>query len=177
MARDLDPELWETIQASVPIFCVDVLPIRPAVGTEARDGGIELGLILRNTPDQGSRWCTIGGRLELDESIEAAVSRELAAAVGDGLEPIAGLADPEPLIVEYGRRPAPGAAYDLRKHAVSLTHPRWLDGEPSVRGEEAEAFRWWRLPDLDGSVMGFGQESLLPRIAEAVGAASGVRAR
>lgn len=164
MARDLDPALWATIQASVPIFCVDVLPIRPSpdAGSE-----IEVGLILRETPDQGPRWCTIGGRLGLDESIDAAIRRELTDAVGNGLGPIEGRSDPEPLVVEYHRGPAPDTTYDLRQHAVSLTYPRWLDGEPSVRGDEAEDFRWWKLADLDSSVMGFGQETLLPRIAAA----------
>lgn len=163
MARDLDPALWSTIQASVPIFCVDVLPIRSGDGDE-----IELGLILRDTPDQGPRWCTIGGRLELDESIEDAIRRELTEAVGDGLVPIEERTNPEPLVVQYTRGHASGTTYDLRQHAVSLTYPQWLDGEPVARGAEAVEFRWWRIGDLDGSVMGFGQESLLPRVRAAV---------
>lgn len=163
MARDLDPELWATIQSSVPIFCVDVLPIRPAASFPS-DGGIELGLILRETPDQGSRWVTIGGRLQLDETIEAAIRRELDEAVGQGLSPIDGMTDPEPLVVEYSRSRRAEGTFDLRKHAVSLTYPRWLDGEPSARGGEAEDFRWWPIDELDGTVLGFGQETLLPRV-------------
>jgi ADP-ribose pyrophosphatase YjhB (NUDIX family) len=163
VARSRLPDrLWKTIQASVPVFCVDVVPVR--AGTL---GAIEIGLILRDTPLQGARWCLIGGRLLLDETIAEAVERQLSMSVGASLTRTVG-SPFVPLLVEYGRSFALDRPQDPRQHSISATLPVWMSGEGVARGTEAHNFRWWALNDLNATVMGFGQEHLLPRIASAI---------
>lgn len=157
----LSDRLWTTIQASVPIFCVDVAPVRVATS-----GHVEIGLILRATPLQGARWCVIGGRLLLDETITDAVQRQLSSAIGSSLV-MAGPSPLPPLLVEYGRSPRPDGPQDPRQHSVSATVPVQMSGEGVAQGEEARAFQWWPVKDLNGDVMGFGQEHLVPRILTA----------
>ena len=65
----LSEEDWKRVQHSMPIVCADVLP--------ARRGrkGLEIGLIRRETPHQGTRWVTVGGRILLNEPIRKALQR------------------------------------------------------------------------------------------------------
>lgn len=159
---NLSDQLWATIQASVPIFCVDVVPVRIA-----EPGHVEIGLVLRDTPLQGERWCAIGGRLLLDESIADAVGRQLRAAIGSSL--IMSSAPPlPPLLVEYARFPRLDGPQDPRQHSISATVPVQMSGDGVVQGEEAHAFKWWAAGDLNGDVMGFGQEHIVPRLLAAL---------
>lgn len=160
-AKSLPEHLWHTIQSSVPIACVDIAPLR-----RAPDGSLQLGLVLRSAPNDELRWCFIGGRLQLDETSEQAISRELDEALGGSLRRTARV-DPPPLLLEYSRTFRPGELYDPRQHAVSLTFPLWLDGEGVARGAEAKQFRWWNIDELDAHTMGFGQESVLGRLRAA----------
>jgi ADP-ribose pyrophosphatase YjhB (NUDIX family) len=76
----LDPEMWRQVQQLVPITCVDVLPVQLSNGDR---GTIQrVGLILRETPHQGERWCLVGGRLLRKESFHEAVTREIRDALG-----------------------------------------------------------------------------------------------
>ncbi|MEO7002122.1 MAG: DUF4916 domain-containing protein, partial [Ktedonobacterales bacterium] len=64
---------WERIQKCVPIICVDILPVRFARQRQQRP--LALGLIRRDTPHQGQRWCLIGGRVLYGESLGDAIER------------------------------------------------------------------------------------------------------
>jgi ADP-ribose pyrophosphatase YjhB (NUDIX family) len=149
----LPEEEWRKIQRCLPILCVEVLPVRRAGGAVS-----EIGLILRDTPHEGVRWCLLGGRLRYGEPLAGAVGREIREALGgvgfawDG--------DGEPLAVaQYLPTPQAGGLHDPRQHAVSLVHAVALSGPPSPQGE-ARDFRWFapaRLPEA----IGFGQQALL----------------
>jgi len=158
-ADRLPDDQWQLVQSHLPIFCVDVVPVRRP---EPR-GGVELGLILRRTPDRGVRWCVIGGRLLIDETIADAATREIRSALGDSLTPSTDR-QPPPLLVEYTRTRRTDGVYDLRQHSISATLPRWMSGDGAAVGPEALDFRWWRAEALTRELMGFGQESLVPRI-------------
>ena len=144
---------WQQIQATVPVACVDVLVWRRVGGAGQRD----VGLILRDTPHQGPRWCLVGGRVLLDESLDAAVRRQLLDTLATGPVDV----DDQPAFVaEYARGTGPGP-HDPRKHAIGMTWAVQLAGTPSPR-HEALDFRWFpesALPEL-----GFGQG----RVAAAV---------
>jgi ADP-ribose pyrophosphatase YjhB (NUDIX family) len=158
----LPDSLWRTIQRSVPIFCVDVVPV--CIGS---DGALNLGLILRDTPSQGDRWCLIGGRLLLDETISEAVDRELKSALGESLSRSSRTTF-DPIVAEYRRKREPGALHDPRQHAISATVPIWMSGEGIPQGPEAQRFQWWNIDRIGPDGMGFGQESLIPRIKTVV---------
>ena len=157
----LPDNLWQTIQESIPIACVDIVPYRVLA-----DGTAQLGLILRNTPQQGRRWCMTGGRLQLDESVSDALERQLHETFEGGLKHVEPL--PQPIIVEFFREKRPGFPVDQRQHALSLTHLlEVFDDAPVAHGDEAYDFRWFSRAELDAgpasTIMGFGQELLLDR--------------
>ena len=156
-ANFVPKDLLAKIQANIPIFCVDIVPVK------YNDvGRLSFGLILRDTPDLGNRWCFIGGRLRLDEAISAAADRELNSALGDSLQ-----RDDEfkleHILIEYSRERRQGYPYDLRQHAISATIPILMSGDGIAQGDEAKDFKWWLADELDGEIMGFGQERLVGR--------------
>ncbi|MGB3414141.1 MAG: NUDIX hydrolase [Microbacteriaceae bacterium] len=160
----LATELWQKIQRSVPIACVDFVPYRLL-----SDGSVLIGFILRETPDQGQRWSIAGGRLRLDETVGEALVREIESAFVGGLS-LVGEAIHPPLVVEFLREKRPGFPVDLRQHALSLTHVLEVsDEEPQVRGAEVLDFRWFTFAEIIAApatlLLGFGQEVLLDRFA------------
>ena len=162
----LPQDLWAKIQANIPIFCVDIVPVK-----YDDLGRLSFGLILRDTPDLGNRWCFIGGRLLLDETISAAADRELNSALGDSLQRD-GEFELEHLLVEYSRDRRPGHPYDPRQHAISATIPMPMFGNGIARGDEAKDFKWWLADELDDKIMGFGQESLVDSVRVRSGTSS-----
>src|SRR5437868_10225007 len=79
----LDPAEWKKTQESVPITCVDVLPMRMSGSDPGLCDGI--GLILRDTPHQGQKWCLVGGRLLRNESMTEAVARQIQETLGQNV--------------------------------------------------------------------------------------------
>lgn len=137
----LSDAAWATVQQTVPIACVDVVPV-------LRDGSSHLiGLIRRTTPFDGRvLWCQIGGRIRFGETVRAAVLRHLH-------ETIAGVAvdlplDPQPdYVMQWFPEPQPSSrvAYgvDPRRHAVALSFLVELTGLPEpVPAGEADEFAW-----------------------------------
>ncbi len=152
----LDEHDFALVQRSVPVVCVDVLPWRP--GEEGR----ELCLIERETPDEGLRWCLVGGRVRVDERLEDAVRREVRDALGLDVQDVP---DQPDLVAQYARRSGPGP-HDPRKHAVALTWLLRIQDEP-VPGGEALAARWF--PERALPEMGFGQHLVAGRLLSAPG--------
>jgi ADP-ribose pyrophosphatase YjhB (NUDIX family) len=153
----LSAQAWATVQASVPVMCVDILVCRP-------DRTDTVGLILRPTPHQGPRWALVGGRLLRDEGLDAAVDRQWREAFGPsfvrGRDRAAA-----PLVVEYARTDHGPGPHDPRQHAISTTFLVDGHGEPHVHGTEALDFRWATLDDLRADPPGFGQLDVVERAA------------
>jgi ADP-ribose pyrophosphatase YjhB (NUDIX family) len=151
----LEDHVWKLCQQSVPIACVDALPVQ-------REGGriVRVGLIFRDTPHQGRRWCVVGGRLRRGESVHAALRRQVRETLGDQarIEAI----DPTIHLAEYFPTPVPGEMHDPRQHALTPTFLIDLAGEPCPQGEAAD-FRWFDPADTPAP-MGFDQHLLLARM-------------
>lgn len=154
----LNDAQWASVQDLVPIVCVDMLPVRE------RPSGMQVGLILRATPHQGRRWCLIGGRVRLDETLIEAAHRHWTDAVGDSL-PFRLLE--APIVVEYAKDALSGRPHDPRKNAIAVTYRAQADGLATARGAEALDFRWFQAAELDEQVMGFGQEVVVNRLLSA----------
>ena len=157
----LDADSWRKVQASVPIACVDVLPLRTVGGRLT-----QLGLILRDTPNQGLRWCLIGGRLLWDESFVEAVRRQVRDALGpvvtarvdDDAHPI--------YVAQYFTIPRETGSFDPRQHAIGLIFRVMLDGDPEPQGEALE-FRWFQRNTLPlAHELGFGQDRIIAACLE-----------
>lgn len=140
----LSQELWETIQDSVPIVCVDLVPVRLDVTGAVTD----VGFIRRTAPFRdGLVWCHVGGRVNLGESVAEAMHRHLIETLGPLARSPLG-PDPQPdHVAQYFREQRPDAGYacgwDPRKHAVSLTFVVPVpEGVAAVAGGEGVEFRW-----------------------------------
>ena len=154
----LDPGDWRRAQATLPIACVDVLPVRVAA-----DGRVErVGLIHRDTPHQGRRWCLVGGRLRRDESLADAAARQLRETLGPAVafDPVAVGRQPDH-VVQYFTTARPDGLLDPRQHAVTMVYiVPILGGDPHVGGEAFD-FRWFpptALPPPDQ--WGFRQDEV-----------------
>jgi 8-oxo-dGTP pyrophosphatase MutT (NUDIX family) len=153
----IEPEEWRRIQRSIPIVCVDILPLRFA---RAHKNIEAVGLILRDTPRQGRRWCLVGGRVLYGEPLLEAVKRQIRETLGHraklSLEPTV-----QPLYaVEY--LPSKGARlpFDPRQHSIGLTYALELRGAPVPTGEAIE-YEWVPLEKLRSKQFGFGQDKVV----------------
>jgi len=162
----LEERDWNRVQAAVPIACVDVMPFQ-AAGSQV----MRIGLIRRDTPHQGRRWCLIGGRLLRDESLADAVTRQLTDALGTMVTPFLD-PDIQPVhVAQYFTAPREEGSFDPRQHAIGLIFPVQLEGCPEAHGEALE-FRWFELNALPAAEeVGFGQDRILPRCIEQLDAA------
>jgi ADP-ribose pyrophosphatase YjhB (NUDIX family) len=150
---------WKWAQDTLPIACVDVVPVRLS-----RDGRTveRVGLIHRETPHQGRRWCLVGGRLWRGESFAQAAGRQVRETLGldVAFEPLADDRHPDH-VTQYFPTPRPDGLFDPRQHAVTPTFVVPIaGGEVDPRGE-ALAFRWFPpdgLPPADE--WGFRQDEV-----------------
>ena len=115
--RLLPADLYSQIEASIPIACVDFVPVREAPG-----GSLEYGLILRDSP-YGQVWCHLGGRILRGETIAGALQRHALDTVGVS---VVLPRDPQP-VYTYQWFPAADAptdgtpfGADERKHALGI---------------------------------------------------------
>jgi ADP-ribose pyrophosphatase YjhB (NUDIX family) len=153
-------EHWKKIQRRVPVTCVDVLPI-----TESVSGGIELGLIYRDTPHQGRRWCLIGGRLFRNEPFRRAVLRQVHDALGSGVRCVVNKAIQPLFVAEYFSQRLKGSLFDPRQHAVGLIFTVNIRGIISTSGETLD-FRWFNSHELPiPRLFGFGQYRVVTECA------------
>jgi ADP-ribose pyrophosphatase YjhB (NUDIX family) len=146
---------WRLVQSTVPVPCVDLLPIKK-VGS--RISGV--GLIYRDTP-QGPGWCVLGGRLLRNESFKTAIARQVRETLGAEVRCISPSV-PEPVLVtEYFSLKRRNALFDPRQHAIGVVFPVQLRGAITPGGEALD-FRWFdlkKLPKLNA--FGFGQEKVV----------------
>jgi ADP-ribose pyrophosphatase YjhB (NUDIX family) len=154
----LAPADWKRIQESIPVICVDVLPIQ--FSTKPGRDPIAVGLIFRGTP-QGRRWCLIGGRLLYGESLTRAIRRQAREALGRRVN-VDLRHDQQPLyIAQYSPSGRTPFALDPRQHAVGLTYAIELKCTP-IPGGEAIQFRWFETARIPGKKqLGFGQDAVI----------------
>jgi ADP-ribose pyrophosphatase YjhB (NUDIX family) len=155
----LPDALYAQIESSVPIACVDFVPVRPA-----SDGGREIGLILRDSP-HGQVWCHLGGRVQRGETIAQALRRHAIETLAVDLSlPL----NPQPAFVYEWFPPdiAPGDGTtfgdDPRKHSIGLSFVVEIAGEPRA-ADEALDFRYFSLDALPRPLWP-GCEDLLARL-------------
>jgi len=145
-------EDWKWIQRRFPVVCVDVLPIR--FSGRARNSVEAVGLILRETPHQGRRWCLVGGRLLYGESLSNAVRRQIRETLGPRAHPVLKRGQQPLYVAQYSPSGKKPFALDPRQHAVGLTYVVEIKGVPQASGE-AIRYEWFNL-DLLPSPKQFG---------------------
>ncbi len=154
-SRFLPRQEWEFVQSRVPIACVDILPIKVGPGNPTIVRSI--GLILRNSPGEGERWCLIGGRLLRNESLPEALQRQVRETLGHAVT-VEPPPDQQPTYIEqYFTTPRAEGRVDPRQHALGLIYCLPIEGEVQVQGE-ALRFAWFDTNELPSpDEFGFGQ--------------------
>lgn len=123
--------LYEQIEQSVPIVCVDLVPY------ETDRSGRSIGLILRESP-HGRVWCHLGGRIWRGETTRDALRRHAQDTLCVDLELPT---NPQPdYVYEWfppDVAPRDGTSYgnDPRKHSVGLSYVVKINGRPQPRNE------------------------------------------
>ena len=139
MLNYLPDDVYATVTKSVPIICVDLIPVRKNGG-----GKWEIGVITRATGSQAGKVALIGGRIGYDESVIDAVRRHLTTDCG--IDKFMFLSCNEvnrPFSIEQyiHRKDAKNSTYDPTKHAISLTYLMEIDKVPKPKNE-ARDFLW-----------------------------------
>jgi ADP-ribose pyrophosphatase YjhB (NUDIX family) len=114
----LSPDEWKRAQETLPICCVDVLPLRLDEAGERVDS---LGLIQRRAPGITLGWCLVGGRVLLEEPFGDAVQRHLLDTLGPDVRVEIGDAEQPLYVAQYKPMPAEGFLVDPRQHSIALT--------------------------------------------------------
>ncbi len=160
MKKWLEENEYRQIQQSMPITAIDILPIkRDKERTNTLDA---IGLIKRETADQGVKWCIVGGRLIYGDDFPKGIRRQIRETLGDKVKIVSKIKDQQPLFVaQYFPTGKSPFLRDPRQHAVGLTYAVELSGEVVPQGEAIE-FRWFKLENIpEKSDFGFDQDKLV----------------
>ncbi|MFF2487724.1 DUF4916 domain-containing protein [Microbacterium sp. NPDC058062] len=142
----LPAPLYERIEQSIPIACVDFVSFQSAPE-------LRVGLIKRESPF-GVVWCHLGGRILRGETVAQALRRHAADTLAVGLVLPA---DPQPDYVYQWFpaeiAPADGTAHgdDPRKHAIGLSFVVEMTGHPQP-DNEASDFAWHAVDSLPADI-------------------------
>jgi ADP-ribose pyrophosphatase YjhB (NUDIX family) len=149
---------WKWAQDSLPIACADVVPVRL---DDAGKSIEQIGLIFRQTPHQGRRWCMVGGRMWRNESLAEAAGRQLRETLGPAVQfEIDANRQPD-FVAQYFTTSRSIGFVDPRQHAITLVIVVPIAGEITAMGE-AESFRWFSPDDLPKpGEWGFGQDRVV----------------
>ena len=149
----LSDDDWKRTRQTMPIACVDVVPVRMDASEI-----LAVGLIHRDTPLQGRRWCVVGGRLWRDEPLGDAIARQLRETLGDSIR-FSILREPQPdYVVTYFSQPREIGLHDPRQHALTLNFVVPISGTVTPGGEALD-FRWFDIDALPtADEFGFGQK-------------------
>ncbi|MFI8632500.1 DUF4916 domain-containing protein [Microbacterium sp. NPDC077663] len=156
----LPDDVYELVERSVPILCVDFFPIEIDAA-----GGMLVGLIMRHSPF-GEVWCHLGGRVLRGETLRDAIDRHALDTLGAGVEVESD--QPQHVYQWFPPELAPsdGTVHgdDPRKHSVGLTYLTRLTSVASPRNEALD-FRFFPVDALP-SPMWPGSADLLARVLQ-----------
>jgi len=134
----LSADDWKWVQDHMPIPCADVVPVRLGAGKTIA----KIGLIYRDTPHQGMRWCMVGGRMWRNESLAEAAGRQLRETLGPGVRFEIDAERQPDFVVQYFTARRLIGYLDPRQHAITLAIVVPIDGEIAAMGEAA-SFKWF----------------------------------
>ncbi len=148
MTKLLSEKDYRFITSSVPIVCIDVIPVR------LNEGHIELGAIVRKTGTESGKIALIGGRIVKNESISDAIRRHLNKDLNIldfKYSPLN--SEDSPIIVqqyEHSTQSSRIKCFDPTKHSIGLTYLIEINQEPKP-ANEASKFLWLKQGDIDDS--------------------------
>jgi ADP-ribose pyrophosphatase YjhB (NUDIX family) len=158
----------DLIRGRVPMVYVEAVPVR----VDDRGEVVQIGLLLRSTPEGTIARAIVSGRVLYGETLRAALSRHLAKDLGPSARPLIPPQMTPFTVIEYFPDPSITGFTDTRQHAVALCYIVPISGECVP----AQAFLdiAWLTPDEAISLavrseMSAGLDRLLRRALAHVG--------
>lgn len=136
---DLIPNgLFQTIQRSIPIACIDLIVLR-----KNNQGMIETLLIKRRIYPEIGKWCLIGGRIIKGEQIEDTIYRQAKIELGIEVEILSPWNKGNPVIV------LSDPVSDIQKHFIVLVYAVTIKkGKVRGSGPESSEMKWFLLDKI-----------------------------
>ncbi len=142
--------LYQLVVKIQPLPCVDGVAVR-------KNGDyIEAMAIRRGTGHEKGKWCSVGGRIRRNESIESALRRQFRIDLGCEIEALVPWWQPT-TVAQFAPaeevKGQEGFSLEYGKHAISLYYLVRLLGESrfgttDFAGQEALGVAWFTLGNL-----------------------------
>lgn len=135
----LNEREYQLITKKTPIPTVNLVIIRQNVGCW------EILLLIRKTGYAKGKWCMIGGRIRIHESLEHAINRQ-ATELKVKVKIISPFDSNFPAFIDDR------STQDKTKHPISLVYPVVItSGKVREEGEEYNGYKWFpidKLPEI-----------------------------
>lgn len=158
----LSDEVYKLVTSSVPIICVDILPVRQV------ENRWQTGLILRATGSQVGKLTILGGRIFYAETTEQALRRHLQTDLQvRSFRYYHGLNEETPFTVQQYFRASEidsdKYGFDPTKHALALTYLVHINESEVTPVNEADGLEWVSAETLSQKEIGFNQKVVVER--------------
>lgn len=129
------------VRGRLPIVYVEAVPVR----VDGQGRIIEVGLLLRSTPDGVMTRALVAGRVRYGESLRDALFRHLENDLGPMAFPLIPASPVPAQVAEYFPLPGISPYVDERQHAVSLVYVVPVTGSCEPRQDALEVS--WMSPE------------------------------
>lgn len=148
-SKRLPDQLFQTIQRSIPVACIDLVMLRKNKGV------IETLLIKRKLYPEEGKWCLIGGRILKGERARDTIRRQAFKELGVSVKILPPWNEMMPLGVFSD------PVSDKQKHFVVLVYPVIITkGKLKKDGPEFSEIKWFKINKLP-KIIGFDQKKWL----------------
>lgn len=145
-------EEYELVTRKTPIPTVNLVILRKI------NNDWEILLLKRKTGYARGRWCIIGGRIRIKESLKTAIARH-ASDMAVEVEIILPFEPTFPAFIDDRNN------QDKTKHPLSLIFPvKIISGAVREEGEEYKGFRWFPINKLP--TIAYGQKLQIQKTIE-----------
>lgn len=143
---------YDLVTKKTPIPTVNLIFFRK------NKGNWETLLLRRKTGYAKGRWCVIGGRVRIKESLKAAIARH-AKDLAVKVEILSPFESTYPAFIDDRN------TQDKTKHPISLVFPvKIISGEVRNEGEEYKGYHWFSISELPK--IAYGQKLQIEKTIE-----------
>lgn len=148
----LNEQEYQLVTKKTPLTTVNLVIIRQ------NGNGWEILLLVRKTGYARGKWCMIGGRVRIEESLEQAIDRH-AKDLKVKVKIISPFASNFPCFIDDRN------TQDETKHPISLIYPvKIISGKVRDEGEEYKGFKWFPIDKLPN--IAYGQKLQIKKTFE-----------
>ncbi len=137
----LSEEELSFVRGRIPVLYVEAVPVR----VDGQGKVVEVGLLLRSTPDGVMTRALVAGRVRYGETVRDALFRHLENDLGPMAFPLIPASSVPAQVAEFFPIPGISAYVDARQHAVSLVYVVPVTGSCSPRQDALEVT--WMSPE------------------------------